>query len=122
MENSNLQRLPVKAGTRSATKHATGFQDPGPRSAVLIEKFGMDKIQEFYKQILAGEKVPLSSADCLIIGRIARATKSDEAQELLYNRRFGKVPDKNINLNVNVDADPEKLSERASEMLARLQD
>lgn len=98
------------------------FQDPGPRSAVLIDKFGIAQICEWYEMILQKKKVPLSSADSLLIGRIARATKSDEAQELLYNRRFGKVPDKNINLNVNIDADPEKLSERAAEMLARLQD
>lgn len=118
-----LERLPrvMPKGGRPPARPGR-FADPGPRALELLEKFGMDKIVQFYEDGIAKKKVPLSSGDMLLVGRLARAFRDGTELEHLHNRSYGKVPDKNINLNVNVEADPEKLSERAAEMLARLQD
>lgn len=100
------------------------FADPGPRARYLVERFGMTEILKWYELIKNGnaEGVPLSTGDILLVGRIARASRDDNALDKLHDRTFGKVPDRNINLNINADVDPEKLSEQAAEMLARLQD
>lgn len=84
----------------------------------------MTEILKWYELIKNGnaEGVPLSTGDILLVGRIARASRDDNALDKLHDRTFGKVPDRNINLNINADVDPEKLSEQAAEMLARLQD
>ena len=101
------------------------FQDPGARGKRLVEKHGMEQILIWYDMLKVKEErkgVPLSTQDCLLIGRIARAQFDGVELERLHDRTHGKVPDRNINLNINADVDPEKLSEQAAEMLARLQD
>lgn len=107
-------------------KLSSGFQDPGPRGRFLAEKYGVQQIQDWYKLVLANDgsakAIPLSTPDIMLLGRIARSFKDDAALDKFYDRSFGKVPDRNINLNINADVDPEKLSEQAAEMLARLRD
>ena len=41
-------------------------------------------------------------------------------RERLYDRFFGKVPDRSINLNLNLDASPDQLTTRALELLQRV--
>lgn len=122
---ANPNPLPIANRGANAGKVSTGFQDPGPRGRYLVEKYGMAEIMKFYKLMQQEDgalAVPLSTQDCLLVGRIARAQKDDNALDKLYDRTFGKVPDRSINLNINADVDPEKLSEQAAEMLARLAD
>ena len=126
-ETNNLVTIAKRRVGRPPASASGGWQDPGPRGRYLIEKYGMAQIQDWY-QILKSpdatnaqkKSIPLSTGDCLLIGRIARAQTSEDSLELLHNRTFGKVPDRSINLNINAGVDPEKLSEQAAEMLARL--
>ena len=122
-EVSESNQLPAKRAAHRP-RIAPGVQDPGPRGRVLLERYGIDQIRHWYKLVLSdqGEKIPLSTPDMLLLGRIARAFTDDNALDKLYDRSFGKVPDKTINLNLNVDVDPVKLGADASEMLAMLED
>jgi hypothetical protein len=100
-------------------RKATGFADPSSRTKVLLEKYTPAQILDFAKNIA---KAPLSTPDAVIIMHIANVLERNGLErERLYDRTFGKVPDKKINLNVNIDATPEQLSERALAVLARLQ-
>jgi len=96
------------------------LQDPGTRAKILVEKHGSEKILRALKDenYLARE---FSTYDGMIIIAIGNALKgSGDERERLFNRMFGKVPDKQVNLNVNVDLSPDQLSERAQELLARI--
>jgi hypothetical protein len=120
---ANPNPLPISRKSPGGSV-ATGFQDPGPRGRFLVEKYGMTEILKYYKMVQDGnaEAIPLATQDILLVGRIARAARDGNELDKLYDRTFGKVPDRNINLNINADVDPEKLSEQAAEMLARLAD
>lgn len=113
---------PVKNKGGRPKRPVGSFADPGPRAIALVEKFGAAQILEWYAMIDKGEakKIPLGTGDILLLGRIARSIKDGVELERFYDRSFGKVPDRNINMNVNIEADPEKLSERAADMLSRL--
>lgn len=122
---SNPNPTPI-ANRATGGKPSTGFQDPGPRARYLVEKYGIEQIVEWYEILKTKDPkqiktIPLSTPDCLLVGRIARAQFDGVELERLNDRTHGKVPDRNINLNINADVDPEKLSEQAAEMLARLQ-
>lgn len=105
---------------RDAASRKARWADPATRTLELLEKYGVKKIVVYYKMICAGRNVPCSSGDALIIGRIARAYMNGEELERLYNRSYGKVPERSLNMNINLDATPEQLSERALELLARV--
>jgi len=97
----------------------SGLQEPGPRAKLLCEKHGV-------KAILAAMEDPTeldkySTYDAMLIIGLANSLKgSEQARENMLNRMFGKVPDKQVNLNINVDADPEQLSDKAQDLLAQL--
>jgi hypothetical protein len=95
------------------------WEDPGIRGKFLIQKYGIKEILKFAKNI---KKAPLSTQDAQIVAQIARSFEDGQELERFQNRTFGKVPDKQINLNVNLDVSPEQLSERAMELLARISD
>src|SRR5271156_663472 len=101
---NNTEKVPTKR-PRGRPPFAPGsFADPGPRGRYLVEKFGTAQILQWYEALKIKEerkKVPLSAADCLIIGRLARAQFDGLELERFHDRTFGKVPDRNINLNVN---------------------
>ena len=104
---------------RGALPPSVTWQDPGVRGKYLIQKYGVKEILKFAKNI---KKAPLSTHDAQIVAQIARSLEDGAELERFQNRTFGKVPDKQINLNMNIDATPEQLSERALELLARISD
>ena len=54
---------------------------------------------------------------------LANGLKGDGLErERILDRMFGKVPDRSVNLNINIDTDPDQLSDKAMAMLARLED
>jgi len=118
----DAQAVVRNKGGRPPRLPTDAFADPGPRGRVLVEKYGGAQIIAWYRLIQAerAEEVPLSTGDMLLIGRIARGMRDGAELDKLYDRSFGKVPDRSINLNINAGVDPEKLSEQAAEMLARL--
>lgn len=74
------------------------------------------------KAIAAGRKVPLSTQDaivCVQLGNILEMRDGIE-RERMYDRLFGKVPDRTINLNLNLDVSPDQLSERAILLLQKI--
>ena len=107
--------LPVKnRGGRAST-----WAEPRLRAEALSAKYEPDQIIKFAQEIAAGKKTPLSSQDAIICINLANIyeMRSGEERERLYNRIFGKVPDKAINLNLNIDATPQQLSDRAQALL-----
>lgn len=107
----------IPAGTKPPV-----LQDPGTRAKDLVARHGAGKILRALndERYLASE---FSTYDGMLIVAIGAALRgSGEERERLFNRMFGKVPDKQINLNVNVDVQPDALSARAKELLARLGD
>ena len=97
-----------------------GVAEPGFRTKELIKKHGIEVILKAMDdpKFLAET---FSSFDGMLIMGVANALKGNgEERERMLNRMFGKVPDKQINLNLNIEADPDKLSEKASTMLASL--
>ena len=95
------------------------WQEPRLRADYLAQKYSSDQIIAFAKAIAAGEKTPLSQQDCIVAINLANIyeMRSGEERERLYNRIFGKVPDKAININLNIDATPQQLSDRAQALL-----
>lgn len=101
------------------------FQDPGQRARYLLHKYGPDEVINLATQVRAGKinKTKLSTLDAMLIVQMGNILQSDGLErERLWDRIFGKVPDRNINLNANLDISPEELSQRAKEMLARISD
>lgn len=97
-----------------------GIQEPGPRMKLLLAQHGVGKILKAAKdpQFLDKE---FSGYDGMLIMALANSLSGNEtAIENRLNRMFGKVPDKQVNLNLNIDADPQQLSDRALSMLAQL--
>lgn len=96
------------------------FQDPGGRAKDLISRHSSEKIL----RALNDEKYltqEFSTYDGMIIVWLAQALKGDGVErEKLFNRMFGKVADKQVNVNVNVEATPESLSNKARELLSRI--
>lgn len=97
-----------------------GIEEPGTRAKVLVEVHGTEKILRAIKdeKYLAAN---FTTYDAMIIVGIGNALKgSGDERERMFNRMFGKVPDKSINLNLNVEVGPEQLSKRAKDMLNRI--
>lgn len=92
------------------------WQNPSIRAEQLVAKYSPEQIIKFAKNI---KKAPLSSADAIIIIQLANILQLRDGieRERLYDRTFGKVPDRTINLNLNLDATPQQLSERALALL-----
>lgn len=98
-------------------KAEKGLQEPSPRMRLLLQAHGVAKILKAAKDHDYLEK-EFSGYDGLLIIALANALKGDEtAIENRLNRMFGKVPDKQVNLNVNLDVSPEQLTERALSLL-----
>ena len=99
---------------------AKGLQEPSIRLKHLAESHGIESILKAMKDEKYLAKTFSTYDGMLIIGLANSLKGSDSARESLLNRMFGKVPDKQINLNVNVDSSPEQLSDRALSLLAML--
>lgn len=99
--------------------HQIVFQDPGSRAKILLEKFGVDQIIKFSKNI---KKAPVSSFDGMLIIQMGNilVLRDGLERERLWDRMFGKVPDKNININLNLDAPSDQLRNRALDLLEKL--
>jgi hypothetical protein len=107
-----------KGKGRPPSLHSTA--EPGTRMKYLVKEYGTDVIlramndQKFLAQTF-------SAYDAMLIAGIGNSIKgSGEERERVLNRMFGKVPDKQINLNLNIDVRPEQLTSKANEMLARI--
>lgn len=94
-----------------------GMADPGRRRVALLEKYGVKKILKFAKDI---QKANLTAQDAQLVMQIARSFYDGQELERFENRAYGKVPDKSINLNVNLDGTAEELGERARALLDRI--
>lgn len=97
-----------------------GIQEPGPRLRALVEKHGIAHILKAMnsEKYLADN---FSAYDGLLIMGLANGLKGDGVErERLLDRMFGKVPDRAINVNLNLETDPSQLSDKALELLARL--
>lgn len=106
-------------GSKSGTK---GIQDPGPRAKLLVERHGIASILKAIedKDYLAET---FSTYDGMLIVGIGNSLRGNgEERERMLNRMFGKVADKQINLNVNIDASPEQLSDNALGLLDDMAD
>lgn len=96
------------------------MEDPGVRMKFLAKEHGIAVILACMKDEKLLAKT-FSTYDGMLIMGFANSLKgSDTARESMLNRMFGKVPDKQINLNLNIDVDPENLSSRAGDMLSSL--
>jgi hypothetical protein len=98
------------------------WQNPSIRAEYLIGKYQTDEIIRFAKLIANGKRTPLSSQDCIVCIQLANIFQLRDGieRERLYDRTFGKVPDRSISLNLNIDATPEQLSERALALLDKI--
>lgn len=100
--------------------HILSVAEPNVRLKELVRDHGIATILKAMNEpeFLAET---FSTYDGMHIISLAKALKGDhQAYEHALNRMFGKVPDKQINLNLNIEADPDKLSERANGMLSSL--
>lgn len=112
----------MQAPSRVGRGPSTGMQDPGPRAKALVDMHGIEKIMKAIDdpKYLAKE---FSTYDGMIIMGIGNSLRGNgHERERMFDRMFGKVPDKQINLNINLDASPEQLSDRALSLLERLTD
>lgn len=99
---------------------AASFEDPGPRAKFLVKQHGIDIILKAMADPALLAK-SFSTYDGMIIMGVANSLRGNgEERERMFNRMFGKVPDKQINMNLNIDIAPEQLTNRAHDMLARL--
>lgn len=96
------------------------LQDPGTRAKTLIQKHGPEKVLRALRDEKFLEKNFTTYDGMLIMGIGAALKGSGDERERMFNRMFGKVPDKQINLNLNIDINPATLSNRAREMLDRI--
>jgi len=116
--NPNFYKgMPAPPKRTSAT-----WQPPAQRAEYLVAKYGSDEIIAMAKLIAAGKKSPLSSQDCVVCIQLANIyeLRDGAERERLYDRTFGKVPDRAININLNLDSTPEQMSERALALLGEL--
>lgn len=112
-----LARAQVKNGRKSTN----GLAEPGARAKVLVEQHGTQAILAALKD--EEELAKFSTYDAMLIMGIANSLKGNgDERERMFNRMFGKVPDKSINLNLNVDVSPEQLTTRADKLLDDLGD
>lgn len=105
-------------GVNNKEENKIKWQDPSSRARYLLEKYTPHQIFKFANSKI--KHTPLSTPDYQLVRQIARTFEDGAELERFQNRTFGKVPDKNINLNINLDATPEQLSERALDLLARI--
>ena len=99
-----------------------GLQDPSPRLKFLVDQHGIGHILKAMEDQKYLEK-NFSTYDGLLIMGLANGLKGDGLErERILDRMFGKVPDRSVNLNINIDTDPDQLSDKAMAMLARLED
>lgn len=93
---------------------------PDIRAKHILEKYTPAQILAFAKDI---KKAPLSTSDAIVVIHLANILERDGIErERLYDRTFGKVPDKTISLNLNVDVDAAQLSDKALSLLGKLTD
>lgn len=94
-----------------------GLQEPGTRLKILVAKHGIKKVLAVAENPEKFDK-EMTLYDATLIVAWAKALQgSGENLERLLNRMFGKVPDKQINLNLNLDVEAEQLSNRARDLL-----
>lgn len=116
-----LPRKPSRGGRQPLVPGGMAmFQDPGPRAKALVQKHGPATVL----RAMRDEKfmdANFTTYDAMIIAGLANSINgSGEERERMFNRMFGKVPDKTINLNLNIDITPDQLSAKASALLAQL--
>lgn len=99
------------------------WQPPSQRAEYLTTKFKTHELIAFAKQIANGERVSqLSSQDAIVCIQLANIYQLRDGleRERMYDRLFGKVPDRTINLNLNLDVSPDQLSQRAITLLQKI--
>lgn len=104
-------------------KPAMTWQPPSQRAEYLTTKFKTHELIAFAKLIANGERVSqLSSQDAIVCIQLANIYQLRDGieRERMYDRLFGKVPDRTINLNLNLDVSPDQLSERATALLRKI--
>ena len=100
-----------------------GFTHPAIRAKQLIAKYQSDEILALAERIQNGKaKNEINTQDAIIITHLARALRDGIERERLYDRTFGKVPDRSVNLNIDADTDADQLSDKAMDLLATLTD
>lgn len=110
----------VSANPKGRGLGSTGLQDPGPRMKLLAEKHGIETILKAMDDHAFLGKTFSTYDGMLIVGLGNSLKGSGEERERMLNRMFGKVPDRQINLNLNVDVAPEQLSARAGNLFSQL--
>lgn len=98
-----------------------GLQDPGPRTRALLEKHGIASILKAMKDEKYLAETFSAYDGMLIIGLANSLNGSGEERERMFARMFGKVPDRTINLNINLDASPEQLAQNAGNLLSKIE-
>lgn len=102
-----------------STAAASVFQNPGDRARLLLQKHGAEQLIKWSKNI---KKAPVSSFDAMLIIQMGNilVLRDGLERERLWDRMFGKVPDKQININLNLDANAEQLRTGALALLDKL--
>jgi len=104
-------------------KPATTWQPPAVRAEFLTAKYQPHQLISMAKLISEGKPCrELSSQDAVVCIHLANILQMRDGveRERLYDRTFGKVPDRTINLNLNLDCTPEQLSQRAIALLQKI--
>lgn len=98
-----------------------GFQNPQERAKTLCDEYTPAQIVEFAKKIRDGKSTPLTTPDAIIVVHLANIFSADGLErERLYDRTFGKVPERIMTLNINLDVAPEQLQDSALAILNKL--
>lgn len=117
-----LAEFRAKNVKSNAGRPASSVQDPGPRLKHLVQEHGIASIMTAMKDVDYLAKTFSTYDGMLIIGLANSLAGSGEERERMLNRMFGKVPDKQINLNLNIEVTPDQLNDRADALLDRLGD
>lgn len=125
---SQLEKKPIKGRYKKGDpspnpsgKPPSTWQPPAQRAEALTRFYTPKEITRMAKAISAGKDTPLSSQDAIVCVHLANIYKADGLErERLYDRTFGKVPDRQVNVNVNLDVAPEQLSDRALTLLEKI--
>lgn len=98
------------------------WQPPAQRAEYLSTHYTPNELIKMAVEIAAGKSTKLSTQDAIVCVQIANILQMRDGveRERLYDRLFGKVPDRTINLNLNLDASPDQLSERALALLQKI--